>query len=105
MASTTADALLFRQPDELQPESPVSDPTPGDEGAAELQSADALFHAHQQEIYQRTDRMFARLMGVTFGGKRDLYEALGYDRQITIEQYRETYRRGGIAKPRISPGP
>ena len=26
--------------------------------------ADALFHAHQQEIYCRTDRMFAYLMGV-----------------------------------------
>jgi two-component system sensor histidine kinase/response regulator len=64
MASTTADALLFRQPDEFQPEPPASEPTSGGESAAEPQSSDALFHAHQQEIYQRTDRMFARLMGV-----------------------------------------
>jgi signal transduction histidine kinase len=34
--------------------------TPG----ANAARADALFHAHQQEIYRRTDRMFAYLMGV-----------------------------------------
>ena len=30
MASTTADALLFRQPDEFQPEPPASEPTSGE---------------------------------------------------------------------------
>lgn len=38
-----------------------------------------------------------RQAGVSFKGLRDLYEVLGYDRDITTEQYRERYERGGIA--------
>lgn len=40
---------------------------------------------------------FMRQAGVSFKGLRDLYEVLGYDRDITTEQYRERYERGGIA--------
>lgn len=40
---------------------------------------------------------FMRQAGVSFKGLRDLYEVLGYDREITTEQYRERYDRGGIA--------
>lgn len=40
---------------------------------------------------------FARQAGMTFGGARDLYDTLGYDRQITTQQYRDRYARGGIA--------
>jgi two-component system, sensor histidine kinase and response regulator len=62
MAPGSADALLFREPDDLViPDPPPPDATPLDD---EPVTADALFHAQQQEIYQRTDRMFARLMGV-----------------------------------------
>ncbi len=41
---------------------------------------------------------FARQVGIAFGGERDYYEVLGYDRDITALQFRETYNRGGIAK-------
>lgn len=45
------------------------------------------------------DRLqFARQAGITFGGSRDFYEILGYDRIITNRQYRDRYARGGIAK-------
>ena len=35
--------------------------------------------------------------GRTFEGKRDLYEALGYQRSITLQDYRERYARNGVA--------
>ncbi len=41
---------------------------------------------------------FMRQAGITFKGARDTYEALGYDRAITTQQYRDRYARGGIAK-------
>jgi uncharacterized protein len=34
----------------------------------------------------------------THSGSRDLYSTLGYPDQITMDQYRARYRRGGIAK-------
>lgn len=40
---------------------------------------------------------FMRQAGITFGGARDEYEILGYDRIITNRQYRDEYARGGIA--------
>jgi len=45
------------------------------------------------------DRLqYLRQAGITFDGKRDLYEVLGYDRILTNKQYRDRYLRGGIAK-------
>lgn len=35
--------------------------------------------------------------GMTFGGRRDLYDSLGYSRLISVEDMRGRYRRGGIA--------
>lgn len=35
--------------------------------------------------------------GITFNGNRNMYDALGYNRVITPQQYRSRYRRGGIA--------
>lgn len=44
------------------------------------------------------DRLqFMRQAGMSFEGDRDLYDALGYDRTLTIEAIRERYARGGIA--------
>jgi hypothetical protein len=40
---------------------------------------------------------FAMRAGITFGGSRDLYSALGYTRDLTARDYRDRYRRGGIA--------
>lgn len=39
-----------------------------------------------------------RQAGIGFNGDRDYYQVLGYDRIITIKQYRDEYARGGIAK-------
>lgn len=39
----------------------------------------------------------AATAGLTFGGDRDLYATLGYDRQILPVQYRHRYERNGIA--------
>lgn len=41
---------------------------------------------------------FATRAGVTFGTSRDLFAALGYKRELTISDYRDRYRRGGIAE-------
>lgn len=41
---------------------------------------------------------FARQVGIAFGDKRDYYVVLGYDRDLSARQFRETYQRGGIAK-------
>lgn len=35
--------------------------------------------------------------GLTFGGSRDLYAALGYQRILLVEDYRDRYKRNGIA--------
>lgn len=40
---------------------------------------------------------FTREHGITFGGLRDEYAILGYDRDVTNVQYWNEYRRGGIA--------
>ena len=39
----------------------------------------------------------SRQMGRGFQGARDYYGVLGYDEQISTEQYRDLYKRGGIA--------
>ncbi len=39
----------------------------------------------------------ARMMGRSFNGRRDVYGVLGYDEDITTDQYRDLYKRGGIA--------
>lgn len=41
---------------------------------------------------------FAKRAGVTFGGKRDVYNALGYPAALEVQDYRERYQRGGVAK-------
>ena len=39
----------------------------------------------------------ASLAGLTFGGARDLYQALGYQRKLLPQDYRDRYKRNGIA--------
>ena len=39
--------------------------------------------------------------GMTFEGARDLYQVLGYPRELTYQNYYDKYKRGGIAKPLI----
>jgi hypothetical protein len=43
------------------------------------------------------ERMKLAFDGVTFGGLRDMYKALGYERKLTPSMYRDRYERGGIA--------
>lgn len=40
---------------------------------------------------------FASRAGKTFGGARDLYKALGYLRKITLQDYRDRYKRNAVA--------
>jgi len=40
---------------------------------------------------------FAGVAGLTFKGARDLYNALGYTRTLTLKDYRDRFKRGGIA--------
>lgn len=41
--------------------------------------------------------LFARALGYSHGGERDLYEQFGYDREVPTEQLFEIYRRNDIA--------
>lgn len=41
---------------------------------------------------------FASAHGWTYGGRRNLSEALGYEPTLAVADYRARYRRGGIAK-------
>lgn len=63
-------------------------PTPSSMPVAELRSATSMLIERMQ---------FLRAAGLSFGGKRDLYEILGYPDVISPEQYRRRYTRGGIA--------
>lgn len=40
---------------------------------------------------------FSNVDGLTYGGKRDLYEVLGYKRQLFAQDYRSRFRRNEIA--------
>jgi len=40
---------------------------------------------------------FSSRAGVTFNGKRDTYQALGYLTEVTLEHMRQRYERGGVA--------
>ena len=54
------------------------------------------FRAAASTLLERYQWM--RQAGIGFGGARDYYEVLGYDRNISTKQYRDEYARGGIAK-------
>jgi hypothetical protein len=41
---------------------------------------------------------FANMAGLSFSGRRDLYQILGYARQLTFFDYYDRYTRDGIAK-------
>lgn len=61
----------------------------------EIISPIAWFRAMQTTISQRLG--IATAAGQTFAGKRDVYAALGYPDEISLEMYRGRYERGGIA--------
>src|SRR5262245_577781 len=42
--------------------------------------------------------MMASMLGMQFGGERDVWEAAGYDRLILPRAYVDMYRRGDIAQ-------
>src|SRR5580765_2559090 len=39
----------------------------------------------------------ANIAGISFGGKRNMYEALGYQRELFPQDYRSRYRRNEVA--------
>ena len=54
---------------------------------------------------QLLNRVTMTRAGITFSGKRDLYETLGYRRDLRYEDYYERYLRGGIAARAIDAFP
>jgi hypothetical protein len=56
----------------------------------------ALFRALSETTLQGRE-MLAALAGMSFGGVRDLYSTLGYDRVLTPQKLRDRYARGDIA--------
>lgn len=71
---------------------PLQDP---DFRAKALTLRDNEFRAATDVFIERAQLM--RQAGITFGGARDTYEILGYDRTITAQMFRDRYERGGIA--------
>jgi hypothetical protein len=50
-------------------------------------------------------RDFARTLGITFKGERDIRSACGYVKAPTLKHYRDLYEIGGIAKRLVEWGP
>lgn len=42
--------------------------------------------------------MFAAMLGQTFGGKRNLYKILGYEKTLTFDHFKQRYDRDGIGR-------
>lgn len=85
---------------ELVSEDHVPTATPEGAAPATLEGLRALMSAelrtlNTEELLSRYQ--YARGIGATFGGKRDMYQILGYETVLTVEQYRERYERGGLA--------
>lgn len=78
---------------------------------SELVTTASNYEAHVQTLrhlhFGLTTRMrdFARTLGITFEGKRDIRGALGYVKDPTLRHYRELYEIGGIAKRVVEWGP
>lgn len=49
-----------------------------------------------------TRMKYAETLGQSYGGDRDLYQALGYKRELTYKDYYQKFKRGDIAKVIIS---
>ncbi len=49
-----------------------------------------------------TRMKYAETLGQTYGGNRDLYQALGYKRELTYQDYYQKYKRADISKIIIS---
>jgi hypothetical protein len=47
----------------------------------------------------------ANISGQMFGGKRDLYKALGYKRDLTVEDFRAEYKRNAVANRIVKAAP
>lgn len=79
-----------------------SNPAPDDErtGSAQLLtlSADTLRSLESDPATLLERARFASRYNLTFGGKRNLDEALGYAPKLDIKLYKQRYERGGIAE-------
>lgn len=47
----------------------------------------------------------ANISGQMFGGKRDLYKALGYKRDLTVDDFRSEYKRNAVANRIVKAAP
>lgn len=69
------------------------------------QATDAVFSANRSAMDIRTREEFARALGEQFGGDRDLYEVLGYDKTPDAWAYRNKFKRLDIAERIVSKPP
>lgn len=72
--------------------------------------ADLEYQVRSQELQIMQSALasrarFAHLHGLAFGGERDYYAVLGYDRYLTPEKYYAKFRREGIASRIVSAYP
>lgn len=72
---------------------------PAPNGGAEIRSAAELIVERMLADSPLLGRaQLAKVAGLTFAGKRNLYEALGYKEILRFEDYLWRYERGGIAR-------
>jgi len=50
-------------------------------------------------------RGIASMAGITFSGDRDLYEELGYKRELSTEDYWDRFHRNGVARKLVKAFP
>lgn len=80
-----------------------SNHTNGSEASINVSSSQALAHLSAQQFRSLTSELIDRLQfasghGLSYDGKRDLYLAGGYPRNLTDRHYEELYERGDIAE-------
>ncbi len=90
--NATPDAPTPVDPELIQKALEALPPMPPDLGS--LRTAED-FRAAASVLYSRWQ--FLRRADITFNGRRDMYEILGYKTVITNQDYRDRYERGGLA--------
>lgn len=83
----------------------VTTSAPNGSGVAEAEKSSATLRAASLDKAVRalesalvTRQTFARTVGTTFDGKRNVEETLGYEKDLTVADYRHRYERGDISE-------
>src|SRR5262245_3150357 len=89
-------------PDEIRAATSEVDVAELAAGRAAAEATERAAEAAREEVRQAASVLLGRIRwmrqaGITFRGARDLYQILGYLRELTTWDHRDRYARGGLA--------